>query len=79
VSDYLAYTLWWQCEERMPQELERRRVVQERLSERVQEQRLQEQERQEQDILGVSTETVTGEALEPTDSGRELENEFVDQ
>lgn len=31
MSEYLTYTLWKQREERMPHELERQRVVQERL------------------------------------------------
>jgi len=33
MSDYLTYTLWRQREERLPRELERQRVAQERLDE----------------------------------------------
>lgn len=42
MSEYLAYTLWRQREERMSHELEQLRVVKERLNEQAQEQRLRE-------------------------------------
>lgn len=83
MSEYLTYTLWRQREERMPHELERQRVVQERLSEQAQEQRLREE-----GVLGVSLEhgagevldsAETGESTEQTELAGELEPEFANR
>ena len=60
MSEYLTYTLWRQREERMPHELERQRVVQERLRE-------QEEERQFEQELVASTELEVAEAHELAD------------
>lgn len=80
MSEYLTYTLWRQREERMPHELERQRVVQERLSEQAREQQLREKE-----VLDVSSERGVGEAPETTETAEqtgtasELEHEFANR
>jgi hypothetical protein len=86
MSEYLTYTLWRQREERMPHELERQRVVQERLGEQAREKRLRGE-----GVLDVSPErgtgeapettelTETGESAEQTETAGELEPEFANR
>jgi len=77
MSEYLTYTLWRQREERMPHELERQRVVQERLGELAQARLLREDE-----VLDVCPERGIGETPESADSAEtagELEPEFANR
>ncbi len=66
MSEYLTYTLWRQREERMPHELERQRVVQERLSEQA---RLSQEE-----VLDVSPERGIGEVAESVEEVEQTES-----
>lgn len=72
MSEYLSYTLWRQQEQRLPHELERQRVVQERLDEQREE---RERERREKPIpVSVPTaDASTAELVDPVDESAELE------
>ena len=71
MSEYLSSILWRHHEERMSQQLEYRRVAQERLSEQVQEQQLQHQR-----VLDVSLQAGV-DALAETELEQEFEPEVT--
>lgn len=80
MSDYLTYTLWKQSEQRLSHELERQRVIQERLETQRNERETEQQPREEPALDNVRSEAAEpADAVDSIDASDELGLELVTQ